>query len=87
MVHVIFVGVLLLLLMCARVDPLPFFSYGRDKLINLVVGVYIYIFYIPIIRTPYFSGGMTCQGFVSTCQGFVSSTAEFVDHPQASSLR
>ena len=39
---------------CAGVDPLPLFSYSRDKLINLLVG-----FYLPIIRIPVIKGGMS----------------------------
>ena len=36
------------------VDQLPLFSYGRDKLINLIV-----VFYISIVRIPVIKGGMS----------------------------
>ena len=44
---------------CAIGSKLPFFSYFRDGKLNLIVGVYI-----PVIRIPVIKGGMTIPNII-----------------------
>ena len=66
--------------MCDRVDQLPLLYYFHvigDKLINPIIG-----FYIPIIRIPIIKGGMTIPNIATFDHGtYGTPISRVLNHP------